>query len=219
MVLIHGHCGNRSQLLPEARFLHDAGYAVAMPDLRSHGRSDRAPVTFGALEAVEVSEFTRALIAREGLSPERIFLFGMSLGAVVAIRTGALMPEVDAVVADSPYVSVEAMGKRRLGLVLPAGLVGAAWVGVREMGAVLTGADPGEMEVTRWVRQLGSRPLFLIHTAGDANIPSADSRRLAATAPGPVELWISPGDGHVQTRSRETDEYRRRILRFLESAG
>lgn len=218
VVLVHGHGGNRTHLLPEAQFLHEAGYALAMPDLRGHGLSGRAPVTFGALEGLEVVEFTREMIRRHAGPSTRVAFFGMSLGAVVALKAGTLMPEAVAVVADSPFSSLKMMGEHRLELVAPPALVPALWMGARALGGAITGVDPGEMEVTRWIHELGRRPLFLIHTEQDGNVPSEHSRILAGAYGGPTTLWISPGPGHVQTRKDEPSEYRRRILAFLGSA-
>ena len=47
VLLLHGVRGDRRAMLGRARFLHQAGYAVMLLDLPSHGASSGERITFG----------------------------------------------------------------------------------------------------------------------------------------------------------------------------
>lgn len=104
VVLIHGWSTDRTSTLPWAAYLANSGYTVVLPDLRSHGLSEDAPVGYGVREAQDLRALLTTLRSERKLR-EPLHLMGVSYGAVTAIHLGALLgDEVDTVVALAPYV-------------------------------------------------------------------------------------------------------------------
>ena len=65
-------------MLPRARFLHDAGYAVLLFDLQAHGESTGDRVTFGIKEGLDVASALGVL--RQNAPGERVGVIAVSLG-------------------------------------------------------------------------------------------------------------------------------------------
>src|SRR5258708_38475306 len=63
--------------------------------------SDRAPITFGIKEVLELQAVIA--FARKRIPNTRIRLLGYSMGAVVSLLGAAGEPGVEAVVRDSPF--------------------------------------------------------------------------------------------------------------------
>ena len=53
VLLLHGVGDNRTSMVARARVLHQAGYAVLLPDFQAHGESAGSFITFGALESFD----------------------------------------------------------------------------------------------------------------------------------------------------------------------
>ncbi len=72
----------------------------------------------------------------------------------------------------------------------------------------------------RQIERVGSRPVLLIHSRGDTQVPFASFERLAERAPGHVETWVRDGNAHLVVdgsflRPQEDDAYAGVVLGFL----
>lgn len=217
IVAVHGHVGRREQFLNEAKFLVRAGYGVVMPELRQHGESGGAPVTFGLREADEIVPYVnhvRGLPAHRG---QKLGMIGWSMGAVTVLRAAANDPAVDAVVADSPFASLSSQSRHRIGLLVPKPLDGYCWAFALMTGCVLAQEWPGAWEVTEWLPKIQPRPIFFVHGLDDNNIPPSATRTLMAAAkPVNVEAWYTDGVRHIDTRNVHAAEYARRVTAFFD---
>ncbi len=85
-LLLHGLTASPGQMERFAGILAERGYAVVVPRLPRHGRSDRLTTELAKLDAVELVERTNlALAAARDLAP-RITVVGFSLGGTLALR-------------------------------------------------------------------------------------------------------------------------------------
>jgi dipeptidyl aminopeptidase/acylaminoacyl peptidase len=198
--------GNTAELA--ARF-NEAGFAVLMIDLRGHGDSSRARLTYGQRERFDVLGAVDWLRAQ---GHARIGVLGASMGAASTLLAAADEPGIHAVVADSAFCDFGQMIERqyrkltRLPMIL---LPGALAIGHALTGVALQTVRPLEAAA-----RLVGRPCLLIHSAGDRFIPVADARRLAAAAQG--ELWITENEGHIGSYRAEPVAYTARVLGFFE---
>jgi pimeloyl-ACP methyl ester carboxylesterase len=88
IVFLHGAGLDHSVWALLARAFAHRGFAVLAPDLPGHGRSAGPPLaSIGAM-----ADWTAALIAAAGVRAAR--LVGHSMGALVALETGARHPEM-----------------------------------------------------------------------------------------------------------------------------
>ncbi len=105
VVMGHGFSGTQDRLFANAERFAGAGFAVLTFDYRSFGESGGEPRQL--VNVTEQLEDWRAAIrsARglEGVDPERITLWGSSLGGGHAVTVAAEDPRVAAVVAQMPF--------------------------------------------------------------------------------------------------------------------
>jgi len=177
---VHGNAGNMGDHLATCEWLPRVGVHVLMFDYRGYGRSDD-----GRLLRANLIDDTHAaldyLLTREDVDPERIGLFGWSLGGVIGLAVAAEREEIDAVLAAASFSS----WKRVAGDFVPV------------LGPLLI---PGGFNAEDSVVMLGQRPLLLVHGTADGIVRSYHSDRLKDAAAGagvPVELVTLQGHDHV----------------------
>jgi len=218
VILVHGFnsCRRDWNVMLPAGMLHQAGFGVLLPDLRNHGDSDvdNGRWAGGAKEYRDVLGAWDWLVA-QGVSPERIGLLGMSLGAgTVTIATGE-ESRVAATWADSSYDRYEvAAAEYAETQGYPAWVAGAAIPIGRLLGeAELGRRDPGD-EVTR----LDGRPFFIVQGLSDTTVRPHNAVDLAVDAARGgtlVEPWLIPEAEHTQEILHVTDRYETRLIAFF----
>jgi dienelactone hydrolase len=219
----HGFSGTQDRLFEVAGRFAAAGLLTLTFDHRSYGESDGVPRQVvdvpGQPEDWQAAvRFARGL---DGVDPERIGLWGSSLGGGHVIRTAAHDPRIAAVVAQMPFNGfprrVEGRSTRDAVRLLWAMTVYAVrgWVRLSPRYIPMVGA-PGEVAVTAtaralehiallsgegvtslWRNQVAPRGLFgmLRYRPGDL------AHRLGM----PVLVWIADDD-------RETPEETTRLI-------
>ena len=217
VVLVHGFKSSRQEMLPWARFIHDAGYNVLLFDTRGCGRSGGTIVGLGATEPRDISLAVEA--ARDQFGTTKIAVLGISLGAGAAILSAADDPRVSAVIADSAWTDQDLQVSRLTFLPLGAVRVPLPPYGIAAVNAMV-GTDVAEARPIDAIARISPRPILLIHSADDDNAttPIEGARKLFAAAGDPKELWVAPRGGHVGAINAFPDEYRARVLAFLAGA-
>jgi fermentation-respiration switch protein FrsA (DUF1100 family) len=215
-LICHGFGTNRREgqdLLP---WLHTAGYGALLLDFQAHGESAGRYTTVGLREVDDFLAAVRYLRDRLGDAPP-IVAIGFSMGASVAIMGAARCPDIRAVVADSPFATLSRAVARsfRIFFRLPPRLFAPPTVWFAEW---MAGARVGTVRPIDAVAALAPRPLFIIQGLDDPIVDPDDALLLYAAAGEPKTLWRLEGCGHVQARSLCQDEYRARVLGFLETA-
>ena len=71
MLLLHGHRGNRDQLLVHAEYLVEAGYGALSIDFRNHGESDGEFTSMGYHELKDARAAFRFLQDQRGSRRDR----------------------------------------------------------------------------------------------------------------------------------------------------
>lgn len=215
VVFVHGKDACRGDELKcntttLAACFNEAGFAVLMIDLRGHGHSSRARLTYGQHERFDVLGAVDWLRAQ---GHARIGVLGASMGAASTLLAAADEPEIRAVVADSAFCDFGQMIERQYrnltrlpAIVLPGALA---------IGRALTGVALRTVRPLEAAARLGesSRPCLLIHSAGDRFIPVGDAHRLADASGG--ELWITESQGHIGSYRAEPAAYTERVLAFF----
>ena len=222
VVLVHGldSCKREGQLLLAAGMLHRAGIAVLLIDLRNHGDS----TVVNGRYAGGTREYRDALggwdwmIDERGFAPERVGLYGQSLGAATALIATGEEPRVAAVWEDSSYadldVAVQAELERN-------GYPTFLRFGGYLMARLRSGDDLLSLSPISAVAKLDGRPISITHGTGDTRLSSQYALDLAATvraAGGTVEPWLVDGAEHTQAIVEETSEYERRLAAFFHTA-
>jgi pimeloyl-ACP methyl ester carboxylesterase len=103
VIVAHGWSGNAADMLPAARILHGAGFAVALYDARGHGSSGKdGPITILKF-AEDIETCLDYLGTRSDVDHDRIGLLGHSLGGSGALLAASEDSRVHAVVSCSAF--------------------------------------------------------------------------------------------------------------------
>jgi dipeptidyl aminopeptidase/acylaminoacyl peptidase len=197
IVLLHGVRLDRRSLSALGAAFSDAGYRSILVDLRGHGESTGRYLTYGSLEAEDVSKVLDDVAAR-GRELGPVGAFGFSYGAAVALDLGARDPRVSAVVAAAPFSSLrEVLGDyRREYLPAMLSVIPDSWFERALWDAAwLTSCDLEAASPLRSVQGSRARQL-LIHGTADTQVPLRHSVALSSVAGPLAELRTVPGAAH-----------------------
>src|SRR3982074_3357524 len=189
-----GHKGQRQNSLGISAALWRKGFNVILYSYRGMPGSDRAPITFGIKEVLELQAVIA--FARKRISHARIGLLGYSMGAVVSLLGAAGEPGVQALVLDSPFSDLRALLIENVPRETK--LPGSPFVWLADcMLWLRTKSWMSECSPREVLSSLEPRPLFFIHGGADDTTSVNHSRRLYDAYRGPREIWIVQGAPHA----------------------
>jgi dipeptidyl aminopeptidase/acylaminoacyl peptidase len=213
LVFVHGKdaCRGAELVVSTAALvqsLHAAGFAVLMIDLRGHGGSSTARLTYGAHESQDVLGAVDWLRAR---GHGRIGVLGASMGAAASLVAAAEEPAIAAVVADSAFADLGDVLRRNYHRKtrLPA----ASFAATALLARWLTGVALGRFRPLDAAGALASRPVLLIHGEGDRLVPCEHAHRLAGAIG--ARLWTTPSLGHLSSYASDPEGYTARVHSFF----
>jgi uncharacterized protein len=215
VILVHGRDACRGDELRGSTFelagaLMQEGLSVLMVDLRGHGDSDRARLTFGRRERRDILGAVDFLLAR-GYRPTRIGVLGASMGGVSAIGAAAEEPAIGALVTDSAFADFDEVLRVQFSRLtrLPDFFLSGAVLVAR----ALTGEHLTRHPASDDMRRLSGRPTLVIHAERDPFVPVAHAHLLARAAECP--LWITRGDRHLASFGVSRPEYTAMVRDFF----
>jgi dipeptidyl aminopeptidase/acylaminoacyl peptidase len=214
IIFVHGHADNRNEFLDETALVTDQGYGALLFDLRNHGVSDGNITTLGFSETTDV--VSAVGFVRSRAADAKIALFGHSMGAGAALLAAAKIPEVAAVIVESPFTSLEdniSEGVRSL-TGLPPFPFAPLIVFFCEQETKL---DLHTVRPVDIIAQISPRPVLFIHGELDTTIPVRNSHELYTAAKEPKQLYILPNVGHGGFLQAEPKRFPETILTFLET--
>lgn len=208
----HGYPFDKANILRHALFLHPRFHLLVF-DFRYFGESEGAYTTAGLLETRDVQAAIDYVKSRDDVNPKRIGAMGFSMSASAFILTRH--PDVKAIVADSPYATLEGVIARQF-FFLP-GFTKWPLVAMTKFYAWLfLGVRVSDAAPSKAVRDLNT-PLLIIHGDADSQIPLEHSQNIYANAdPDRTQLWIVPGADHGFAHAREGYGYELRVRQFFE---
>ena len=212
VIVSGGHKGQRTSSLGISAALWRKGFNVILYSYRGMPGSDRAPITFGIKEVLEL----QAVIAftRKRIPNARIGLLGYSMGAVVSLLGAAGEPGVEALVLDSPFSDLRAImveNVRRAARLPGSPFVWLAGLMLR----VRSGSRIADCSPMAVLSSLEPRPLFFIHGGADEMTSVNHSRRLYDAYRGPREIWIVQGAPHTGAYFADRPLYVERVAGFF----
>jgi pimeloyl-ACP methyl ester carboxylesterase len=215
VIVAHGIGGARGReftmhSLGLVRQLVDAGFSVLMLDLRGHGLSDPARMTYGARERRDVLGAVDWLLAHD-YAPGAIGVLGLSMGGVAGIGAAGEEPAIGALVIDSSCADFRDMMGRHFSRA--SRLPGFFFPGALLAARLLTGENLAELRPAAMLRANPPRPVLVIHARGDRIVPVEHARALAEAAGG--ELWITRTAAHLGSYAAEPVAYAARVIAFF----
>jgi len=190
----HGNAGNIINRLDNLRELYHLGLSVFLFDYRGYGRSQGRPSEEGLYQDA-LGAYAHVTGTRR-IRPERIVLFGRSLGAAVAGEVASKRP-VAGLILESSFPSVEALARfHYFGLPVH-------WL----IGARFNLADK--------LKHV-SVPILVIHGDQDEIVPIHLGRQVFEAAKDPKAFYVVPGADHNNLYLVGGRAYFQRLKRIVE---
>jgi fermentation-respiration switch protein FrsA (DUF1100 family) len=205
ILLAHGYGDNRPEGV-YAMFVKK-GYGIVAWDARAHGESGGEVSTLGYREILDAKAALDFALAQGGV--EHIGAWGGSMGGATLIRAAAEYPQIEALVVDSsfsslesevdclaPYPVINPMAKLFMGLAL---------------GVNLDSVSPAAV-----IDRISPRPVYIIHGTADTTAPPESAQILYDAAMEPKYLWLQEEAIHLGIHMQNPARYKRRVLEFFD---
>ena len=222
IIMVHGVHSNRAApeagLLDLSAALARHGFAILAFDMRGHGQSAPAPLSWGYFEQRDVLgavDFLRSgsLPYPELGHPHAIGGWGISMGGATMLLAAAHEPAIRGVVADCAFAAFVPLIEKDPNI--PNMFIPS----VADAMSLLYGINYYAVRPVDVVASIAPRPLFFIQGTADTLVPSWNMNLLAnaaSAAPGAhVQTWLVPGAQHVQSYHVMKAEYVKRVVAFF----
>ncbi len=178
ILFCHGNAGNIGHRLETMAIFHRLGAASLFFDYRGYGRSEGSPTEEGLYADARAAQ---AFLAREhGAPPERLVVWGRSLGGAVASRLAMELSRAGTPPAglalECAFTSIPAVGQRHYPIFPVKRLSRITYPTLRHLADVRS-------------------PVLVAHGPADRIVPYAMGRELHAAAPSP-KRFLELAGGH-----------------------
>jgi pimeloyl-ACP methyl ester carboxylesterase len=199
ILLIHGRGDAKVGAIAWAPTLHALGWHVLTIDLRAHGQSGGKHSTAGFWERHDVNQVINQFRAQQPRETATLVIFGVSLGAAVAVATAASREsDIAALILEAPFADY------RQAVAAHAKMQGHSGDSIREVAVRvaewISDADFDAVRPQDLMPKLAC-PVMVIHGEGDPFIPAEDAAAMAASIQSRKHeddiLWSVPETGHV----------------------
>jgi fermentation-respiration switch protein FrsA (DUF1100 family) len=196
VLVCNGNAGNRSHRSPLAAALAEQGFTVLLFDYRGYGGNPGSPTERGL--AADVRAARGWLEAQPRVDPERVVLFGESLGAAVALAEAVERPAAGLVLR-SPFSSLADVAREHYPF-LPVRLL-------------LKDRYPSLERVPRL-----ECPLLVLAGRRDGIIPASQSRALFEAAPPDARRLVMLDGDHNDLELLAGERMIREMVSFIHEA-
>jgi uncharacterized protein len=174
----HGNGHNVGEASELASRFHKMGLSVFAFDYRGYGKSEGAFPSETAVYA-DAERAWDYLVKDQKIPPQKIVIYGHSLGGAIAINLATHHPEAGGLIAQSSFSSALEMAKRNW------------WTAIFPVDVLLN----QRFDSIHKVPQL-QMPTLYLHGTADTLIPFEMSQRLLKRTRSPKQLKLFPGAGH-----------------------
>ena len=191
--------------------LHKAGYSVLLFSYRGYAKSggNIFGFTYGAFESKDIDAAVTYLVENRGI--HKIGAIGHSAGAVSLILSAARNPDINVIVAASPFNSFETVWTTNTPSFMPKFLLKFI-MRLTELRKGFRGADVNTLKV---IGKIAPRPLLIIHGKADKRITEQQVQKLYQAAGSPKNLWLIENASHAQVRTPVLDEMLPDLISFF----
>lgn len=214
LILMHGWGMNRGDVFKNTCFLHDLGFNLMYFDFRALGESGGKTSSIGYLETKDVQAAVKFLKATRPRACAKLGLYGLSMGAMVAICEGAHNKEIACVAAEASYYSFRRVVARWAWVKHKVPYLPIIPIMLHYMRKNLN-ANPERFSPKYNISKIAPRPVFIIHGRYDSVVPAAQAKMLFKKAGEPKEIWLVPGAKHNKCAVVGGFEYKQRLGDFF----
>lgn len=199
VLFFHGNAQNVSTHVGSVWWLPRHGFHVFLFDYRGYGKSQGRPSFEGVHRDAEAA--FQAVTEESTVDPERLVVFGQSLGGAIALTSSAERdadPPLAGVAVEAPFDSYRQIARETAhGFWL-------TWPFQYPISWLISDTYAPRDRVDR----IAPVPLLLISGDRDTQIRPIHTERLKARAQPPVHRWVIEGAGHNQAMANPEVRYR-----------
>lgn len=205
ILVAHGYNANR----PEDIYVMFAkhGYGVLAWDFRAHGQSGGDTCSLGYYEQLDVEVALDYALNQPDV--ERIGAWGGSMGGATVILTAAKRPEIEAVVSDSAFPSLEDVMR----LNTPVKIMQPF---VLFFGEQLSDTELNQVRPVDEIVKISPRAVFIIDGWDGSAVAMNSPYRLFDAADEPKQLWVEDGVPHLTMYGNDPPGYEKRVIGFFD---
>lgn len=205
ILLAHGYGDNRPEWV--YAFLAKADFGVLAWDARAHGESSGKVSTLGYREVLDVKAALDFALKQARVT--HIAGWGGSMGGATMIRAAAEYPQIEALVVDSAFSSLEA----EVDYLAPYPILNPT---AKFFMALGLGVDLNTVSPAVAIGNISPRPLYIIHGLKDTMASPESAQVLFDSANEPKFLWLQEDAIHLGIHMQNPGRYERRVIRFFE---
>lgn len=215
VITAHGYLGGAFDMgLYGQHYYEDLGYHFFTADARGHGESEGDYIGFGWHDRLDYVQWIDAIIEKLGPDVE-IVLHGLSMGGATVLMTSGeeLPPQVKAIVADSPYTSVNDLFSYQLNRMfhLPSFPIIPTLSLVSKAKA---GYSVYEASALDQVKK-ATIPILYMHGESDTFVPTNLAETLYEETTSEADIVTFPGANHGEGYVIAKEEYLEKLHAFL----
>jgi len=200
LLFCHGNAGNIGHRLESIQDFHQLGLDIFVFDYRGYGESEGKPTEMGTYEDAEAA--WRYLVEERQVNPDKIVVFGRSLGGAVASWL-ASRHTPGALILESTFTSLPDIAATLY-----------PYLPVRLMLRF-------KYNTVEYLSEVNC-PALIIHSRDDEIMPFIHGQRLFETAPEPkkfLELTGTHNEGFIISGTRYEEGLNTFIHEYLEAGG
>lgn len=208
VLFLHGNAENISTHIASVAWMPGAGLNVFLIDYRGYGLSEGSP-TLDGLHHDIAAAIDKALTL-DDVDPDRLVVFGQSMGGALAITALARSPHrhrLHALVVEGAPSSYRGLAREKLA---------EFWL-TWPFQAPLSWTIDDRYKPAEAIASIAPVPVLIIHGEADTIVPPAHGEALFAAAREPKTLWRLPGIYHIQAFI--LPENRRRLIDYLQTCA
>jgi pimeloyl-ACP methyl ester carboxylesterase len=205
ILVAHGYNSSR----PEDIYVMFAqhGYGVLAWDFRAHGQSGGGTCSLGYYEQLDVEAALDYALSQSDV--EHVGAWGGSMGAATVILTASKHPEIEAVVSDSAFPSLEDVMRLNTPIKIMQPFV-------LFFGERLSGSEINQVRPVDAIANISPRAVFIIDGWNGSAIAMNSPYRLFDAAGEPKHIWVEDGVPHLGMYGNDPLEYEKRIIGFFD---
>ena len=219
LILLHGWHRNRERNIHHAKLLVENGFHVVIFDQRSHGESDTGIITFGKGEAQDLLACVDFLKTKSNVNLDKLGALGFSLGSggLVYAAASSNTPIFKAIVLEGAYANSYDTGLFMLQNKV--GRIFAYLIGIFFFTAgtkLMTLGRFHHSKPYQYIGKIKETPIMVIRGENDYMVPKYSSEKLInAIRTQNKTIWINSYGNHTDSFIKYPNEYKERVLRFL----
>jgi fermentation-respiration switch protein FrsA (DUF1100 family) len=192
LLLLHGNAGNISHRMDKYSVLLELGVNVFTFDYRGYGDSAGEPSEAGLYRDADAAY--RYLTERRGVDPQRLLLYGESLGSAVAIDLASRLPS-GGVILEEAFTSAADVAQHMYPFLPMRWLIRSKFDTLGKIALI-------------------NAPLLILHSQDDELFPLSYAQHLFAAAKPPKQLVVLHG-GHNDAFIVSAKQYRAALQSFF----